>query len=191
MEDNTAVMDTPRSKGRAGAGAMSRAEQVESLYERYQPLVFRLALRYGRGDTSWAEDITQDIFLNLLKVMDRLTDLENLSSWFYRVTTNHCLNRLRRDLMLQTPLRWLLGQRSAAPRTPEAMAMARTELQLVMGELAKLPPKERVVFYMYHVDGKNQPEIGRTLGYSKGYVCKLLKRATERIRSAGWRLENE
>jgi RNA polymerase sigma-70 factor, ECF subfamily len=34
---------------------------------------------------------------------------------------------------------------------------------------------------MYHLDGKEQKEIGAILGFSKSYVCRLIKRAEGRI----------
>ena len=39
---------------------------------------------------------------------------------------------------------------------------------------------------MYWLDGKEQEEIGRILGHSKGYVCKLIQRAVEKLEKDGW-----
>jgi RNA polymerase sigma-70 factor, ECF subfamily len=93
------------------------AREVEALYRRHRRLVFRVALRYGRGDVSWAEDVTQDVFLDLWKALPGLTERNDLEGWLYRATTNRCFNRLRRERFLSlAPVRWLLGESLAAAR---------------------------------------------------------------------------
>jgi RNA polymerase sigma factor (sigma-70 family) len=54
-----------------------------------------------------------------------------------------------------------------------------------------LPPKERVVFFMRHVDGLDQVSIAQALRFSKGYVSKLLKRAARELERAGWEVHDE
>jgi RNA polymerase sigma-70 factor (ECF subfamily) len=55
--------------------------------------------------------------------------------------------------------------------------------------LQALPPKEQVAFCMLHIDAVPQTEIARILGYSRGYVSKLITRATARLAAAGWEIE--
>jgi len=76
-------------------------------------------------------------------------------------------------------------------REAEAQAAERRDLRRVDVMLAKLPPKQRVAFCMYRLDGKEQAEIGEILGFSKSYVCKLIKRAEATIREAGWEVGDE
>ncbi|WP_437801518.1 RNA polymerase sigma factor [Sorangium sp. So ce693] len=164
------------------------ALDAEALYRRHHHLVYRLALRYGRGNVAWAEDVTQDVFLDLMKALATLTDRDNLEGWLYRATSNRCLNRLRRDRFLDlAPIRWLLGQDEADPRPMlEEVAIARDDLRRAFEALGKLPPKEQIAFSMFYLDGKEQEEIGSVLGHSKSYVCKLIQKAVARLREAGW-----
>ncbi len=169
----------------------SRTEMVEALYLEHREFVYRLALRYGGGSHAWAEDMTQEVFLRLFDVVEGLqgagSEPKSLEPWFYRVTTNRCLNRLRGErLRNSAPVRWLLGRRSEDERNPERVTAAREGLEHASAVLASLPPKERVAFSMHVLDGKKQIEIAEVLGHSKGYVSKLITRAEERIRAAGW-----
>ena len=59
-----------------------------------------------------------------------------------------------------------------------------------MDTLKKLPAKERVVVCMKYLDGRSQQEIAKTLGFSKGYVSKLVARALDRIRASGWEVDH-
>lgn len=173
--------DEPRASVRA------RSIRVASLYRQHRDHVYRLALRYGRGDRTWAEDITQDVFVSLCKVIDRLEDDEALKGWFYRVATNRCLSRLRREAVANAPaVRWLLGRGTQPSDDPEAQTTERRDLRRVDQVLATLPPKQRIAFCMYRLDGKEQAEIGEILGFSKSYVCKLIKRAEAKIQATGW-----
>lgn len=144
-------------------------------------MVFRLALRYG-GDRSWAEDITQEVFLLAFAHIDELAEAQNQGAWLYRVTSRRCLNRLRgQKLRASAPVRWALQDRQRSPNTPEELGIHRQRLVRLFAQLEHLPTKMRMCFWMYHVDGKDQVEIGEIIGHSKGYVSKLLKRATEAL----------
>lgn len=178
------------SAGTLVEGAASRTERVEALYLQHREFVYRLALRYGGGSHAWAEDITQEVFLRLFDVIDELEardDAGGTEPWFYRVTTNRCLNRLRAERIRNAaPVRWLLGRRNTDTRDPERVAAARQGLQNASAALHALPPKEQVAFSMHVLDGKKQIEIAEQLGHSKGYVSKLIARAEARVRAAGW-----
>lgn len=141
-------------------------------------MVFRLALRYG-GERSWAEDLTQEVFLLALDHIEELARVDNPAGWLYRVTTRRCLNRLRgQKLRASAPVRWALRSRMPEPPAPEQLGIDRERLALLFRRVEQLPPKQRVCFWMYHVDGKDMVEIGAILGHSKGYVSKLIARAT-------------
>lgn len=188
MTEVSGVMQLPRSETTCPQRTGMR---VDSLYRQYHERVYRLALRYGRGDAAWAEDVTQEVFVGLFDVLDRLEAREGLEAWFYRVTINRCLNRLRRERVRNAaPVRWLLRRGGQEPVDPERLTAARQGLSRAWSVLDELPPKERVAFCMYYLDGKRQSEIGEILGHGKSYVCKLIKRAEDRVRALGWEVES-
>jgi len=163
-----------------------RAE-LAALYRAHHALVYRIALRYGKGNATWAEDIMQDVFLDLMKALPTLDDHEHLEGWLYRATTQRCFCRLRREkFRMLAPIRWLFGAQQSEPATPDILVMARQDLQRAAHALSELPAKEQVAFSMYYLDGKEQEEIGAVLGHSKGYVCKLIQRAVDKLREQGW-----
>ncbi len=169
------------------AAEPSVAQRVEALYVEHRDFVYHLALRYGGGSKAWAEDVTQEVFVRLFDVVDEVEERDGMQPWFYRVTTNRCLNRLRAErLRNAAPVRWILGRRKHEERHPERLVAARQELEQASEALASLPPKERVAFSMHFLDGKKQSEIAELLGHSKGYVSKLIARALDRVRADGW-----
>jgi len=166
---------------------------VEALYARYAQRVYRWALRFGGGNIAWAEDITQDVFMSLVKRAPALDDPQQLGGWFYRVTANRCLNELRRQRLSRAFAAALHSMRGAEPDprpAPDVAIIERGELDAALQAIARLPPAERVAFCMRHLDDLPQQEIGKILGYSKGHVSRLLKRAGSRLRKTGWSVDD-
>lgn len=163
----------------------------EAAFKAHRNRVYRLGLRYGGGRTSWAEDLTQDVFMKLLETLPSLSACEDLGGWIYRVTTNAALSRLRKE---RSFVGWM-QQAWFGPEASEDSADAQLELsetaRAAQSVLDSLPPKERVVLSMKVLDGKAQREIALTLGLSEGYVSKLLARAWERVRAAGWEVRDD
>lgn len=159
--------------------------RVQVLYRRHRDEVYRLALRYGKGDPAWAEDVTQDVFVSLCRTIHKLDDWDDLGRWFYRVTHNCCLSRLRRNAAMNAPgVRWLLRRERKVD--DQRRAEHCTGLREVFETIDVLPPKQRVAFCMYYIDGLEQQEIGDVLGFSKSYVCRLIQKAKAALEEAGW-----
>lgn len=187
------VADDAMSAARSGAwqeaspsdAVSMRASEaiVTELYRRHVGMSFRLALRYGGGDRDWAQDVVHDVFLEVHQHAARLAVMEHPGGWIYRATTSRCLNRLKRDRFLRSPLvRWALSERERPVLSPEVLGASREELGRLFAAVNELPPKQRICFWMYHVDGKRQDEIGEVLGCRKSYVSKLLARAEQAVR---------
>jgi RNA polymerase sigma factor (sigma-70 family) len=85
---------------------------------------------------------------------------------------------------------WRALSDDAAP-SPERLFEQCEEESLVRQTLERLPARERVVMCMKLLDGMNQQEIADTLGFSKGYVSKLVTKAVARLRTLGWEVDEE
>lgn len=163
-----------------------RVPSIAELYDAHRDLVYRLGLRYGSGDPQWAEDIAHDVFLELFADPSCLEGVSNVAGWLYRVTTNRCLNVLRRERLVRSaPVRWLLETRSKAPVDPESLGIVDDRLRQVFVAVNAMPPNARACFFMYYVDGKNQVEIAEILGFTKSYVCKVLAQVKLRLHRLG------
>lgn len=164
--------------------------RVQWLYRRHRDDVYRLALRYGRGNPAFAEDVTQDVFVSLCRKIDSLEDWDDLGRWFYRVTHNCCLSRMRKTAVMEArAVRWLFGRSQDVDEGQQAEH--RTGLRQIFEVVDTLQPKQRLAFCMYYLDGMEQAEIGQMLGFSKSYVCKLIKRARASLVAAGWEMSDE
>ncbi len=163
------------------------APAFDDVYRAERERVYAWALRYSGGRGAWAEDVTHDVFLQLHRNLRRL-DLADVGAWLYRVTANVALNRLRREASWVGRLGRLLT--FGEPTRPDEALERQDDAAAALRLLDTLPPKERMVLSMQVLDGLSQREIARTLGFSEGYVSKLLARAWKTIRAAGWEVDD-
>lgn len=163
-----------------------RTVSAQDLYLQHRERVFQLCLRLGAGRRAWAEDATQDVFVRLLEELPRLEHPDDLGGWIYRVATNTCLTRLKRDGSVWRKVARLLTAAPRAEASPEHEVQVRHDLAAVLRQLQDLPGQERVVFCMKYLDELPQQEIAGALRLSEGYVSKLLQRARARLEERGW-----
>jgi RNA polymerase sigma-70 factor (ECF subfamily) len=171
------------ARAAAGDGAAFRA-----LVERHRTMVYRVAYQFA-GNHHDAEDIAQDVFIKVYRSLDRFRFDAQLTSWLYRIVMNACIDHRRR----QSPA-------GSAPFNEEAeLEMARTPAdgpgpedqayggqlgELLEGEIARLPPGQRLVFTMRHYEGLKLSEIAGALGLAEGTVKRQLHAAVHRLRGA-------
>ena len=154
-------------------------------YERHRKDVYRLCLRYGGGRSGWAEDVTHDVFVKLLEQLPRLSNVEDLGGWLYRVAANLSISRLRREQSSLSLTRWF----PAGEETDESASTLfeqHEDAAAAMAAIRSLPARERVVLCMKVLDARSQREIADILSMSEGYVSQLLARAWARVKAAGW-----
>jgi len=162
----------------------------EQLYEAHRHQIYRLGLRYGRGNVQWAEDLTHDVFVRLFEHLPKLLDTGDLGGWLYRVATNAAFIRLRNERSLVGRIRhWLHDESEVDGTTPEATLIGNEGQRAALEAVHTLPPEERMVMLLRLVDGKKQVEIAAILSLSKGQVSKLLARGRSRLLQAGWSIE--
>ena len=166
----------------------ARAADFEAHYRAHRDRVYVWALRYGAGRTAWAEDVTHDVFLQLHRHLRRL-DGQDLGAWLYRVTANCALARLRSERSWLRRLTHLFDPPPPVELPDDAHAR-KQDAAAALALLATLPPKERLIISMHLLDGHSQRDIAATLGFSEGYVSKLMARAWARIRAAGWEVSD-
>lgn len=158
--------------------ADAEATLVSELFERYHEAIFAYLYRM-LDDSEAAHDLTQETFLQLFRTRDRLTGVENLRAWVYRLATNLALNALKR----RRRFTWLPWRKiEDAPQTdPDPLQRLGRELAVEQA-LNQLPPDYRAPLLLYSHDGFSVREIAEALGLSEGAVKTRLYRAREMFR---------
>ncbi|HLO49214.1 MAG TPA: sigma-70 family RNA polymerase sigma factor [Kamptonema sp.] len=141
------------------------------LYNRYGSLVYRLALRI-LANPQEAEDLTQEIFLNLWHRGTYNPSRGSLSSFLTTMTRSRAIDKLRsRSTNLKFLQRW--SQIMATENyhiIPFESASLSERSQYVRDALTQLPEKQRQVLEMAYYDGLSQSEIAAQLSTPLGTI---------------------
>jgi RNA polymerase sigma-70 factor, ECF subfamily len=166
---------------------------VEEIFRSYAPRVYSLARRMLGHDAD-AEDVTQDVLLQVIRKLDTFRGEALLTTWLYRVTVNAALlhrrkQARRREQQGDVPLEVLLeGMRlcskPAAAREPHHSVLEKEIQELVEKAIAGLPEMYRDVYVLADVEGLSNAEIGRLLSLSVQAVKSRLHRARLMMREA-------
>ena|SRR6185369_4496333 len=150
------------------------------LYERYNQMVFGLCLRMT-GDMSEAEDLTQDVFIQLLQKVGTYRGESRFSTWLYRLTVNqvlmHFRNRIRRR---EFPC--LLDELAGTRIVRHSFSHQVMDRITIDTALEKLPFGSRAVFVKFDVEGYNHQEIAELFGFSTGNSKSQLHKARRKLR---------
>ena len=145
-------------------------QQYTCLVNKYIDTVFRTALQYTKSVPD-AEDITQDVFVALLREEKTFETEAHIRNWLIRVTVNKCKKWHRSLWRKQVPF-----EEYAAPLS--VSDADRDILQAVMD----LPRKYRLPIYLYYFEEYSTAEIADLLKISKGTVCTNLSRGREMLK---------
>jgi RNA polymerase sigma-70 factor (ECF subfamily) len=159
-----------------------QGEVFARLYERYYLRAYRLA--YGMtGQREAAEDLTQEIFLRTYQKLHQFRGEARFATWFYRLTTNHCLRyrqRARRNPEeVIDDLEQALPQPCATQsrREAEAKLFQQQTQTIIHKALLSLKPELRLVVVLRNLEGLSYEEIAERMDCSVGTVGTWLHRA--------------
>jgi RNA polymerase sigma-70 factor (ECF subfamily) len=163
------------------AGTVSAVEFAEIVRE-HQAMVFSIAYHFLH-DRAAAEELAQDVFLQLYRRFGELESPGHVTYWLRRVASNRCIDQCRsRKLMPRIGLDQIAEPASPAGQ-PDPM-LRRTLRQLV----ASLPEKWRVLIVLRYQEDLENEEIARTLGMPVGTVKSQISRALDFLREKASRV---
>ncbi len=153
------------------------------LVRRYERDVFNLAYRMlnERGE---AEDAAQEAFMRAYVNLDRYDPERPFKTWLLSITSNHCIDRLRRRrltwLSLEEPLPPHPALTSDTPGPEEALLTSERNL-LVQEMLADLSPEYRLAVILRYWYDLSYAEIAEMLGTTESAIKSRLFRARQTL----------
>jgi len=127
---------------------------AQTLTLRLLPGCFSLARRLLNNEAE-AEDAAQEAMLKLWRAAPKWRAGEaKVSTWLYRVTTNHCLDLLRKKRPQGLPENFDMADESP----PVEARLIATDRQLALNKaMAALPERQRVALHLRHFDERPNP----------------------------------
>lgn len=170
----------------------------EELIAAYQKKVLNLAFRM-LGNSADAEDAAQDIFVRVFKAIPNFNEESKFSTWLYKVSTNVCLDLLRRRKRQNVNNTVSINQYSSdeeeyelpvedkAP-TPYEQAQKSEAMRALERALDQLGEEQKAVIVMRDINGLAYEEIAEAMNCSLGTIKSRINRSRLALRKL---LEND
>ena len=147
-----------------------------TLVRQHQRSVYSLALRM-LSDRQAAEDLAQEVFLQLYRNLSAVSSEAHLGFWLRKVTLHRAIDRLRRAPRLENTAPGALA--AAASETEPADPLLERRLRALVREL---PAAARAVVLLKYQEDLDPVEIARTLGMPLNTVKSHLRRSLAQLR---------
>jgi RNA polymerase sigma-70 factor, ECF subfamily len=164
---------------------MGDSDSFKSLYDLHKRYVYTLCLRITRN-TAEAEDLTQEVFLQLFRKVATFRGDSAFSTWLHRVALNVVLTHLRKKTLpiVSEPLEPQSSDSSrpeaGGPDTHLAVSIDRIALERSVN---RLPPGYRTIFLLHDVEGYEHKEIAQMMQCSVGNSKSQLHKARLKLRT--------
>jgi len=155
---------------------------------KYQNKIFNLCYRM-LGDQAEAEDVAQDVFVTLFRSVKTFRGDSLFSTWVFRITVNHCKNRLKyltrrnyfRTQSLDQPLPTEEGEVTPDVEddgeTPEEILVTSEIQDLIQRKIGELDEEHRTAIVLRDIQGLSYQEIADILHLKEGTVKSRIHRA--------------
>jgi RNA polymerase sigma factor (sigma-70 family) len=153
---------------------MGREDEVRDLFDDHYDQVARTAFLIV-ADWGRAEEIAQDVFVQLLRYWPRVSRHEMPAAWLRRVAVRLAVRSVRREQRLTSALA-RTAQVPAVADPAEAAASAD-----VLAALGRLPGKQRAAAVLFYFEDRSLEEIAELLDCSPSTAGVHLHRARTRL----------
>jgi|TARA_B110000908_G_C10258261_1_gene457169 RNA polymerase sigma factor (sigma-70 family) len=180
LQENTFILELQSGKQSA----------YSQLIDDYQQKVFATCISFVPNKED-AEDIAQEVFIEVFNSIHKFKGDSKLSTWIYRITTNKCLefirkkNTKKRFAFMQS----ILGNEIPMDKTsyftefnhPGIVLENKERNETLFHAINQLPEIQRVVFTLHKIDGKSYKEISEIIKKSVSSVESLMFRAKKNL----------
>jgi RNA polymerase sigma factor (sigma-70 family) len=162
------------------------------LLRRYQNLVYTTCLRLLSNKTD-AEDLSQEVFLEVFRSIEHLKNTDDMSGWIYRIAYTKCISYMRRKIpgkaspgndpeQVTQQMENATGdsQQDSPQRTLEQKEAAAH----LFKKIDKLPEKQKRAFLMHKFEGYSHKEICEAMSLSQASVESLIYRAKTSLKKS-------
>lgn len=162
----------------------------EKLVEAYQKKIYNICLRMI-GSTDDAYDLAQEVLIRIYKSISGFKEQSSLSTWVYRITTNVCLDeirkrKLKRTVSLDQDIRLddseIKREIESDDPPPDELAEKKEIKKTVASAISMLNEEHRTVIVLRDIQGFSYEEIAKITNCPEGTVKSRINRARQALK---------
>ncbi len=152
------------------------------LVEQFERTVHAICLR-RLGNPSEALELTQEVFLHVLKRLDQLREPERFAGWLRQVAARMAINRATRRVQPPSVDSEVLEAAGEHRHDPLDELIARERAQRLWDGLGRLKPLDRETLVAFYIQGQSLVEIAEGLETPIGTIKRRLHTARKRLKA--------
>ena len=159
------------------------------LVDEYQDKVYNTCISLVKNAED-ADDITQEVFIEVYNSIHKFRAESKLSTWIYRITVNKSLEHLRKMKRKKRSgfLQWISSE-GPDPEIqipdfdhPGVLAENREKARILFNAIEKLPEKQRIAFTLHKMEDLSYEQIADVMQKSLSSIESLLHRAKNNLK---------
>lgn len=158
---------------------MSTIESTfQSLHREHYSMVLTLCRGFMKGDSEVADDLAQDVFINVWNALPGYRAEASYKTWIYRITVNTCLLQIRKDKKkVNVPLEIAVH----ASESDTGSKQLETE-QILYRAIGKLDEVDRLMIMMV-LDEVEYEEIANIMGITENNLRVKIHRIKTKLKT--------
>ena len=158
------------------------ASVFPEIVEQFQSMVYNTAVSMVQNETD-AEDITQEVFIELYENLQSFREESKLSTWIYRITINKVLDfekrktRQKHGGLLKRIFSVREEEEPVSFHHPGAALDNKENAAILLKAMKKLPSAQQAAFTLHKIEGLSYKEVADVMDTSLYAVESLIARA--------------
>ena len=147
----------------------------ETIYREHRPMVYQMCMGFMKGDSDLANDLSQEIFVNVWNGLSRFKGESSYKTWIYRITVNTCLQQIRKTKNKQN-----ISLHESYDVAEPINNTEEKHLQLYKA-IGQLPEVDRLIILMV-LEEAEYDEIAKAIGINETNLRVKIHRIKKRLK---------
>ncbi len=167
-------------------------EAFNQLVEEHKDGVLNICYGFVKN-TEEAEDITQEVFVEVFKTISKFREDSSLFTWIYRIAVSRSLDAIKKKKSIKRAAffekrvqsevaEYEIENTASDTLSPDSELEQIQQQQFIQFSLAKLTESQRTAFVLSHQDGLSYKEISEIMGKSLTSIESLIHRSKQTLR---------
>jgi RNA polymerase sigma-70 factor (ECF subfamily) len=158
----------------------------KELIDLYRLQMINLCYGFVRNQED-AEEIAQDVFIEVYRSVGNFRGDSKLSTWMFRIAVSKSLNKVRKNKFktMISSIENIFEQHTekSTNSNPHQLMQSKEDVKMLNKAIDKLPENQRIAFVLHHYDGYSYLQISEIMNASIPSVESLIHRAKVNLKN--------